>query len=382
MRKHRQYYAPPWWPEGEAWPPDRSANSRFWGGMRKQLFRRFIGFVITIAILMTVSLVVLFFIVSHLTDFLKLPPPILMIARPVGFLFGFFLFLLIARLLWNFRRSALPFGDFLEGVGHVADGDYSVRFQETGPVEIRSLARAFNRMTEKLQKNDEQRCRLLADVTHELRTPMTIIQGNLEGIIDGIYPADNDHIQIVLEETKVLSHIIDDLRTLSLAESGALKLQKELVSIPSLISEVLKSYEAATSKAGIRLVVQADRNLPEVEIDPMRIRQVLENLISNALRYTPDPGEIIIRAWSSPLEDPFLRIAVKDSGKGISPQDLDHIFDRFYKSVDSRGTGLGLAIVKSLVVAHGGTIQVESLPEGGTNIWFTIPLQSDLNNTA
>ena len=114
----------------------------------------------------------------------------------------------------------------------------------------------------------------------------------------------------------------------------------------------------------------------------MRIRQVLENLISNALRYTPDPGEIIIRAWSSPLEDPFLRLAVKDSGKGVSPQDLDHIFDRFYKSVDSRGTGLGLAIVKSLVVAHGGTIQVESLPKGGTNIWFTIPLQSDLNNTA
>jgi signal transduction histidine kinase len=195
-------------------------------------------------------------------------------------------------------------------------------------------------------------------------------------MIDGIYPADADHIQVVLEETKVLSHIIEDLRTLSLAESGALILQKELVSVPSLVSDVVKSYEAPAARAGVKFSQDVDLNLPEVEIDPMRIREVLENIVSNALRYTPPQGEINIRIWIEPAEDTFLRIAVKDSGKGISPEDLEHIFDRFYKSADSRGTGLGLAIARSLVSAHGGTIQAERLPDGGTIIWFKLSLRT------
>jgi signal transduction histidine kinase len=277
--------------------------------------------------------------------------------------------LLIARSL---RHVALPIGNMLEAAGRVADGDYSTRVAESGPREVRTLARAFNSMAARLQAHDEQRRNLLADVTHELRTPLTVIQGNLEGLLDGVYPRDDAHLTPILEETHVLSRLIDDLRTLALTESGALKLQKEPTDLATLTNETVASFRAQADSAGIELSAEFAANLPLLELDPARIRQVLENLIANALRYTPRGGTIRVRCFAE--ETPRVAIEVSDSGAGIPRDELPHIFERFYKSRDSRGTGLGLAIAKNLVAAHGGEIAAQSEPGAGTRIRFSLPL--------
>jgi signal transduction histidine kinase len=225
-------------------------------------------------------------------------------------------------------------------------------------------------MVARLQADDEQRRNLLADVTHELRTPLTVIQGNLEGLLDGIYPRDDAHLEPILEETRVLSRLIDDLRTLALAESGALKLQKEPTDLAMLVSETVSSFQSQADAAELLLSADAEPGLV-LEVDPERIRQVLENLIANALRYTPHSGTIHVRCFT---EGAHAKVSVSDTGAGIPPDDLPHIFDRFYKSRDSRGTGLGLAIAKNLVVAHGGEISAQSTVGRGTTIHLTLPL--------
>lgn len=291
---------------------------------------------------------------------------------PLSFL-GFIV--LIAGLLLVGRalgRVALPIGDLMGAAGRVAEGDYSVRVSERGPREVRSLSHAFNSMAERLQMNDEQRRNLLADVTHELRTPLSVIQGNLEGLLDGVYPRDDAHLSTILEETRVLSRLIDDLRTLALAESGALVLQKESIDPAVLVGETLASFRTQADAAGIDLHADTPPDLPAVNLDPARIRQVLDNLIANALRFTPRGGEI--RVECSLENENLLSVAVSDTGAGIAPEALAHIFDRFFKSSDSRGTGLGLTIAKNLVAAHGGEIHAESEIGKGTSIRFTLPL--------
>jgi len=270
------------------------------------------------------------------------------------------------------RRVATPIGDVMEATERVAEGDYAIRIAEHGPRETRALARAFNSMVARLQADDEQRRNLLADVTHELRTPLTVIQGNLEGLLDGIYPRDDAHLEPILEETRILSRLIDDLRTLALAESGALKLQKEPTDLAMLVSETVSSFQSQADAAELLLSADAEPGLV-LEVDPERIRQVLENLIANALRYTPHGGTIHVRCFT---EGAHAKLSVSDTGAGIPPDDLPHIFDRFYKSRDSRGTGLGLAIAKNLVMAHGGEISAQSVLGKGTTIHLTFPLKT------
>jgi two-component system sensor histidine kinase BaeS len=170
----------------------------------------------------------------------------------------------------------------------------------------------------------------------------------------------------------VLSRLIDDLRTLALAEAGALKLQKEPTDLAALANEAIASFRAQADAAGIHLSVKAPADLPLLDVDPARIREVLENLISNALRFTPGGGEIRVEV-SLDGDGRRLMVSVSDNGAGIPRQDLPHIFDRFFKSRDSRGTGLGLAIAKNLVAAHGGEIRAESEAGHGTTIRFTLP---------
>ncbi len=268
------------------------------------------------------------------------------------------------------RHTATPFADLMDAADRIADGDYSVRVAERGPRQIRTLLRTFNDMFARLQATDEQRRNLLADVTHELRTPLTVIQGNLEGLLDCIYPRDDAHLAPILEETRLLSRLIDDLRTLALTESGALKLQKERTDLAELTNEVAASFRAQADESGVNLVAETDAGLM-MEVDPARIREVLENLIANALRYTPRGGTIRVKCSG---EGERAQIAVSDTGTGIPPEDLPRVFNRFYKSRDSRGTGLGLAIAKNLVAAHGGEIVAESEAGKGTTIRFTLPL--------
>lgn len=271
---------------------------------------------------------------------------------------------------------AIPIADILQAVGRVADGDYTARAAEWGSRDVRRLARAFNSMAERLQQNEEQRRDLLADVTHELRTPLTVIQGNLEGLIDGVYPRDDAHLSPILEETRVLSRLIDDLRTLALAERGALQLAKEPTDLGALISETVAPFRPQARSAQVDLVAEIAPDLV-LDLDPARIREVLENVIANALRYTPPGGTIKIKLLIDGAAPKEVTIAVADSGPGIAAQDLPHIFDRFYKSSDSRGMGLGLAIAKNLVAAHGGRISAESELGRGTTIRFSLPIPDE-----
>lgn len=287
---------------------------------------------------------------------------------------GLLLFMLVGRLL---RRVTTPVGELMEAVGRVESGDYSTRVAEDGPREVRALGRAFNAMTERLQLNEIQRRNLLADVTHELRTPLTVIQGNLEGLLDGVYPRDEAHLEAILEDTRVLTRLIDDLRTLSLAESGALQLHPEPTDLSILASETITSFKAQAEVAGVALEVAMPDELPLLELDPVRLREVLTNLISNALRHTPAGGRVQLTAQINQTDQQMV-VAVSDTGSGISSEDLPHIFDRFYKAENSRGTGLGLSIAKNLITAHGGEILVYSdgAPGQGTTIQFTLPLNA------
>ncbi len=375
MNNHHPRPTPSWWPADEPWPPARFGRRQHWGKMRGQFLRRGLFVVIFMAVFMVVSLTMLGVMANTLLSFIPLSPQVLFILRPMVVFVVCVLIFVIMRSVVLLRRSAIPISEFLDGVGRVADGDYSIRLQEKGSADLREMSRAFNHMVEKLHDTDEQRRRLLADVTHELRTPLTIIQGNLEGIMDGIYPSDPDHIQAVLDETRLLSRIIDDLRTLSLAESGALKLQKEMVGVRDLIVEVKKSFDPLAASANVEIKIEVEAGLSEIELDPFRIREVIANLLTNALRYTPAQGTIIIKAWDEGNKGGEMRVAIIDNGSGIPPGDIDHIFDRFYKSADSRGSGLGLAIARGLVNAHGGVIKAEQLQDGGTTFWFSIPRQ-------
>jgi two-component system sensor histidine kinase BaeS len=208
-------------------------------------------------------------------------------------------------------------------------------------------------------------------VTHELRTPLTVVQGNLEGMLDGIYQPDETNLRSLLEETNVLSRLVEDLRTLALAESGAIQLKKEPVDLSMLIKETLAPFKTQADKAGVTLSIKTTDDLPWVNLDPGRIRQVLSNLVANALRYTPLGGKINVVYWQS---DGKARVDVQDTGPGIPPAELPHVFERFYKSADSGGMGLGLAIARHLVEAHSGTISAESLTGNGTTMHIVIPI--------
>lgn len=278
--------------------------------------------------------------------------------------------LLFATAARGFRQFAAPLGDLIDAAERVEAGDYGVRVRARGPRELRSLASAFNSMSGRLESSERERRRLLADVTHELRTPLTIMQGNLEALLDGLYPADASHLEPILDETRVLSRLVDDLRTLSLAEAGALALHREPTDIGQLIADSVASFRTQADGAGVDLVAFVDGALPQVEVDPVRIREVFSNLLSNALRYTPRGGSVRVGVLAV---DGRVRVFVRDTGPGIAADALPHVFDRFYKSEESRGAGLGLAIAKSLVVAHGGEIDVTSAPGQGTEMRLWLP---------
>lgn len=365
---HRQ--RPPWWPENEEWPPKR------WRYMRgNPFFRRMGCFFFGFAFLAFIGLLgILRLVLAPFIDFQGSPP----FDRPdYIFPFGFLGFILLVFAIgWgarSLRRMFAPLDDLLNASDRVANGDYSVRVEEKGPPEIHSLMRSFNSMAERLQVNDQQRRNMLADISHELRTPITVIQGNVEGILDGMYPADEARLKSIIEETQILSRLVDDLRTLALAESGALHLKHEPTNLVELIRDAISSFEAQAKEKNLKLQSSLDDG-EEATIDPQRIREVLTNLLSNALRYTPRGGEINVRLTGSVVgEERSATISVEDSGPGIESHILPHVFDRFYKSSDSGGMGLGLSIAKYLVEAHNGKIWAESEVGQGTRISFTLP---------
>lgn len=352
---------PRWWPENQPWPPPQQHGRK----MRRQFFARTaFGFIMFFACNVFFCTVLFYFAANSLEN----------IHLPAGSITGALILIILAMFIGGrmVRRVASPIGNILEAAGRIEEGDYSVRVAERGPREVRSLARAFNSMTARLESEDEQRRNLLADVTHELRTPLTIVQGNLEGLLDGVYPRDDEHLEIILEETHIMSRLIDDLRTLALAESGALKLQRESTDLAELINETTAAFQAQADASGVELRAEVAPDVPLLEIDPLRIRAVLSNLLTNALRYTSH-GESV-HVDGSVIDAQHFVLSVSDTGKGIASDDLPHIFERFFKSRDSRGSGLGLAIARNLVEAHGGEISAESTLGQGTTIRVMLPL--------
>jgi two-component system OmpR family sensor kinase/two-component system sensor histidine kinase BaeS len=269
------------------------------------------------------------------------------------------------------RRLAIPLGDLVEAANRVADGDFTARITtEHGPGSLRRVAKAFNTMTSRLAAQDQQRRNLMADIAHELRTPLSVVQGRLEGLVDGVYPRDDTTIGEVVEETKLLARLVDDLQTLANAEAGTLTLRKEPTDPAVLIQEVVRSFAGDAQSKQVSIRTDFPSDLPIITIDPLRIREVLVNLISNAVRHTPQAGNILITAR---MDDGRMAVSVTDSGPGIPPDDLPKIFDRFYRGATSRGSGLGLTIARNLVHGHGGEIRAENIPGNGATLTFTIP---------
>ncbi len=258
---------------------------------------------------------------------------------------------------------------------HIARGDLSHRVILKARDEFGRLGESFNRMIDNLSRSETARKTMTADIAHELRTPVTIIQGNLEAILDGVYSADTETIAPIYEETLHLGRLIDDLRDLALAESGELHLSKEPTDILVLVNQVVETVNASL-EGGPRVLVSAPEELPAVPLDSMRMRQVLANLLSNALRYTPEEIEIRveIEVWEN-----MLVLRVLDRGPGIPEDELPHLFERFYRGDEARtratgGSGLGLAIAKQWVEAHGGKINASNRSEGGACFTILLPI--------
>ena len=241
-----------------------------------------------------------------------------------------------------FRGVATPIADVMSATDAVAAGNLTIRVPEPerGPGDFRRLAKSFNRMTDELEQADRQRRNLTADVAHELRTPLHIIQGNLEGIQDGVYAANSEQIDILLGETQMLTRLVEDLQTLSLAEAGQLTLKFEPVDIHELLTDIATSFSGQSATADIELKVETVENDSDFTIsaDAERLDQIISNLVANALRHTPG-GQITLAARSNANN---IQILVQDNGEGIAQADLPFIFDRFWKGDRARGRAEGI----------------------------------------
>jgi two-component system OmpR family sensor kinase/two-component system sensor histidine kinase BaeS len=276
-----------------------------------------------------------------------------------------------------YMRFGKPLGDMFNTIDSVAEGNLAVRVKEHDSDMFSELIKRFNKMVDELERADQQRRNLTADIAHELRTPLHIIQGNLEGILDGVYEATPEHINNTLDETKLLSRLVNDLQTLSLAETGQLPLHPTRFLLADLIADLTSSFSAQAASQGVTLNIVLADPAQECTADYDRLNQVLSNLVANALRHTPSSGTITIETGSGSSAARSVQIHVRDSGEGIPPENLPFIFDRFWRGDRSRSgrihSGLGLAIAKQLVQAHGGIIQVSSELGKGTEFQIDIP---------
>lgn len=366
-RRLRHRFKPSWWPEGEPWPPRDHSPS--WRAGRSFFLRILGGFAVGL-ILLTLTCVLAIIVVQLLLGTQELSVGSILI--PFLLILGLVI-VAFAILGWQIRRSTLPIDEMQDASEKLAEGDYSVRVGVRGPPEIRTVTKAFNDMAARLQEHEEQRRDFFVDVTHEIRTPLTVIQGNLEGMLDGVYATDDLHLQSMLHEVTHLSHLVEDLRVLSLLESGTLTLHKESTDLPTLMHETAAAFLPQAENSGIKINVEASDEFPLVQLDPIRIREVLVNLISNALRYVTSGGSITLGC--SEISAKEIQICVIDNGSGIFPEKLPHVFERFSRSPESTGTGLGLPIVKKLVEAHDGTISITSVLGEGTSVEIRLPAQ-------
>lgn len=290
------------------------------------------------------------------------------VAGILALVFGFFLFYQITAPLKALTNAAR----------RIAAGDFSVRLAQPRNDEIGQVSRAFNAMAEALAQSETMRRNMIADIAHELRNPLGILQGQLEAMLDGVLALTSESIASLYDEVLLLTRLVNDLRDLALADAGQLRITRQPTDLRALVEKTVSAFTWQANENNIALEMVCPNDLPRVNVDAQRIEQVLRNLVSNALRHTPAGGYIRIQCTTR-TQPAMIEVRVSDTGQGISREDLPHVFERFWRGDKSRartggGAGLGLAIAKQLILAHGGTIGVESEAGQGTTFWFTLPL--------
>ncbi|MEV7907129.1 HAMP domain-containing sensor histidine kinase [Streptomyces anulatus] len=275
-------------------------------------------------------------------------------------------------------RLVRPLHALTGAAQRMRDGEQPESVPVSGDDEVGRLAAAFNDMSAHRARLEEQRKAMVSDVAHELRTPLSNIRGWLEAAQDGLADPDPAFVSSLLEEAVLLQHIIDDLQDLAAADAGVLRLHPESVEIRELLSQVAAAHQARAENAGVTLAVTATAPGRTLRADPVRLRQAVGNLVSNAVRHTPEGGRVTLRAYAHEEGDGTVLVEVADTGSGIPPEDLPHVFDRFWRAEKSRsrrtgGSGLGLAIVRKLVEAHGGTVDATSVEGEGSTFVLRLP---------
>ena len=269
----------------------------------------------------------------------------------------------------RFGRTWAPIGALIDATKRLGDGETGVRIPINEPGPLAAVSGSFNRMAARLEEEDERRRRLLADLGHELRTPLTVIRGEIEAVLDGLHEPES--LSNVIDEVDLMERLLEDLRVLTLAEAGRLQLHREPTDISAVIGDVVASFSTALQERNVASQVEVEPGMGDLEVDPYRLRQVLSNLVSNALNQMQDGGSLEV---SSHLDQDVVLIEVADTGPGIPPDRLEHVFERFVKSGDSTGSGLGLSIARDLVEAHGGTIAAANRPQGGAVFSIVLPV--------
>ena len=289
-------------------------------------------------------------------------------ATVVALLLGMLLARSLTRPLRELTRATLA----------VSRGELDQQIPVRSRDELGILAQSFNQMSAELSRAETLRRQMTADVAHELRTPLSLILGHAEALSDGVLPPSEETFDIMLDEAQRLSRLVEELRTLSLSDADELALERQPTEAEDLLKRAAAAYRPGALERNIDLAVDVVDGLPDLDVDPDRIAQVLHNLLSNALRFTPDGGRITLEARDS---GDAVHLSVRDSGPGISPEDVDRVFERFYRTDKARqrsggGTGLGLAIARSIVEAHGGRIWLESDVGEGAMFSFALPTSS------
>ncbi len=273
------------------------------------------------------------------------------------------------------RTITRPIKALMAGTQRVAQGELGYQVPVKTADELGELTLSFNQMSSDLDRANIQRRQMTADIAHDLRTPLSVILGYTESLADGKLAGTPDVYAVMYKESLHLNHLIEDLRTLSLADAGELPLQRRAVAPAALLERTAMAHAQQANEQDINLSVQAPDDLPDIDVDPERMTQVLGNLVGNALRFTPADGTVTLTAV---VQSDHMLLQVTDSGSGIAPQDLPYVFSRFYRGDKSRqqdgSSGLGLAIAKSIVIAHGGAIQASSAPNQGTTFSIYLPL--------
>lgn len=289
------------------------------------------------------------------------------------------LLIAIGLALFASRWITMPLRATTSAVRRMQAGDLSQRAQVLSEDEVGELSTAVNQMAENLQRTEQLRRDMIADIAHELRTPLTTMRGNIEAMQDGVLPLTVDGLKILHEETMLLNRLVEDLRDLSLAEAGQLELHRQMIDPVDLLAREAEIIRAQADEKDIKIILKHDEDLPKISIDPSRMSQVIKNMLSNAIRFTPTGGAITLSASKADFR---IILSVSDTGAGIDPEDLPYVFERFYRADKSRarktgGAGIGLTIAKRFVEAHGGDIAVESSPGVGSRFSVTLPLMSE-----